>query len=111
MVVKWKAAAAGCAVIAVLAAGYFYGENTYNTGYSSGYDSGYSEGYSEGVADTKGKYAAPAYASNVTVYITMTGEKYHEKGCSYLSSSAIPINLEEAKAEGYTRCGRCHPPR
>jgi hypothetical protein len=37
-----------------------------------------------------------------TVYVTLTGKKYHRDGCWYLASSKIPIRLKEAKAKGYT---------
>lgn len=47
----------------------------------------------------------------VIVYITKTGEKYHQDGCRYLSKSRIPINLSDAKSQGYTPCSVCNPPR
>lgn len=47
--------------------------------------------------------------SSVTVYITRTGTKYHRAGCRYLSKSAIPISLEQAKAR-YSPCSVCRPP-
>lgn len=47
---------------------------------------------------------------STTVYITNTGEKYHQSWCRYLSKSKIPITLSEAKARGYTPCSRCNPP-
>jgi hypothetical protein len=47
----------------------------------------------------------------VTVYVTKTGEKYHNSGCSYLRKSCIPMNLSDAKSGGYTPCSRCHPPQ
>lgn len=50
-------------------------------------------------------------SKELTVYITKTGAKYHSSGCSYLSKSCIPINLSDAKSNGYTPCSRCHPPR
>jgi hypothetical protein len=43
-----------------------------------------------------------------TVYVTRTGSKYHNAGCSYLKSS-IPMKLSEA-ATRYTPCSRCNPP-
>lgn len=48
--------------------------------------------------------------TEITVYITKTGEKYHRLGCSYLSKSCIPISLTEAKKKGYTPCSKCKPP-
>lgn len=44
------------------------------------------------------------------VYITKTGSKYHRDGCRYLSKSRIPINLSDAKAQGYDACSVCDPP-
>ena len=49
--------------------------------------------------------------SDVTVYITKSGEKYHLGNCSYLKSSKIAIKLKDAKAKGYTACSRCNPPK
>jgi hypothetical protein len=46
-----------------------------------------------------------------TVYITKTGKKYHRTNCRYLSRSKIPTSLKDAKANGYTACSVCNPPR
>ena len=35
-----------------------------------------------------------------SVFITRTGEKYHEGSCVHLHSSKIPITLSEAKKRG-----------
>ncbi len=43
-----------------------------------------------------------------TVYITRTGERYHEDGCFHLRKSKFGINIEEAKKRGYTPCKNCH---
>lgn len=43
------------------------------------------------------------------VYVTATGEKYHQVGCGHLSKSAIPITRQEAIAKGYTPCSVCKP--
>jgi micrococcal nuclease len=48
--------------------------------------------------------------TQITVYVTKTGTKYHRAGCSYLRRSAIPTTLKAAKAR-YTPCSRCHPPQ
>ncbi|WP_338826309.1 hypothetical protein MTBGP_11170 [Moorella thermoacetica] len=53
----------------------------------------------------------PVKSSDITVYITRTGKKYHLDGCRYLAKSKIPISLSEAKAMGYTPCSVCGPPR
>lgn len=49
--------------------------------------------------------------SDITVYITRTGSKYHRGSCSYLRKSKIPISLKKVKAMGYGPCSRCRPPR
>ncbi|MFC1489813.1 DNA/RNA non-specific endonuclease [Candidatus Latescibacterota bacterium] len=49
--------------------------------------------------------------STITVYVTNTGSKYHLSGCRYLSQSKISISLSNAKAQGYTPCSVCNPPR
>lgn len=43
-----------------------------------------------------------------TVYITRTGEKYHEDGCHHLRKSKFGIDREEAIRKGYTPCKNCH---
>ncbi|MBC5580906.1 hypothetical protein H8S23_05260 [Anaerofilum sp. BX8] len=48
---------------------------------------------------------------SVTVYVTNTGAKYHAAGCQYLRKSQVPISLDDAKAQGYTPCSKCHPPQ
>ena len=45
------------------------------------------------------------------VYITDTGKKYHTSGCRYLNDSKKAVKLSWAKANGYTACGVCHPPK
>jgi methylphosphotriester-DNA--protein-cysteine methyltransferase len=44
------------------------------------------------------------------VYITRTGIRYHLGSCRHLHSSKIPIEINEAKEEGYTPCKVCKPP-
>lgn len=48
-----------------------------------------------------------AYSADKVVYITKTGTKYHNAGCSYLRKSAIPINLSEA-SQRYSPCSKCN---
>ena len=43
-----------------------------------------------------------------TVYVTKTGNRYHKRGCQYLSQSQIPISLTDARKK-YTPCKRCFP--
>lgn len=47
---------------------------------------------------------------DTTVYVTKTGKKYHNDGCSSLSKSKIAVTLDDAKAQGYTPCSKCNPP-
>ena len=49
--------------------------------------------------------------TGATVYITDSGKKYHTDGCSSLTKSKVPIELEKAKAQGYTPCSKCNPPQ
>lgn len=49
------------------------------------------------------------YAQEDIVYTTKSGKKYHNKDCSYLSDSKIPMSREQAIAEGKTPCSKCHP--
>ena len=51
---------------------------------------------------------ASSTTNSQTVYITKTGKKYHNDGCSSLRKSKIAISLSEAEAEGYTPCQNCH---
>ena len=48
--------------------------------------------------------------SNVTVYITDTGTKYHRVTCGSLYRSQHAISLSEAVKDGYKPCERCNPP-
>ena len=48
--------------------------------------------------------------TEVTVYITKTGKKYHLGNCRYLKKSKIKISLKEACERGYTPCKVCKPP-
>ena len=47
---------------------------------------------------------------SVLVYVTNSGECYHESSCQYLSKSSIEMELEEAIEDGYRPCSRCDPP-
>jgi hypothetical protein len=46
-----------------------------------------------------------------TVFITKTGKKYHQEKCSYLRSTATPIELFEALNRGLGACSVCAPPK
>jgi len=43
------------------------------------------------------------------VYITRTGECYHQGWCSSLRKSKIPVTKKEAIKRGYRPCSRCNP--
>lgn len=53
---------------------------------------------------------AYAASGDTVVYITRTGERYHDAGCQYLSKSCIETTLQAAVNGGYTPCKVCHPP-
>ncbi len=46
--------------------------------------------------------------STSTVYVTATGTKYHNDGCTSLRDSKIAISLEDAQKRGYEPCKLCH---
>lgn len=45
--------------------------------------------------------------ATLTVYVTVTGTKYHQRNCFYLRHSKIAILLDEACEAGYEPCSRC----
>jgi competence protein ComEC len=47
--------------------------------------------------------------TQIEVYVTRTGTRYHLDGCRHLSQSKIPISLEEAR-KTYGPCSVCRPP-
>jgi hypothetical protein len=49
--------------------------------------------------------------SQITVYITRTGERYHRGDCVHLRRSKYAVSLKEAKQRGYTPCKVCRPAR
>jgi micrococcal nuclease len=51
-----------------------------------------------------------AAEGGLTVYVTNSGRRYHEDGCSSLSRSKIAITLADAVRSGYTPCSICKPP-
>ena len=66
------------------------------------------------VSTTESQTTAPpaeTQKTSIEVHITRTGKKYHNAGCGYLSKSDIPIALDDAKAQGYEPCKKCHPPQ
>ncbi len=59
-------------------------------------------------AAAKASVPAKKSSGGGTVYITRTGEKYHQGGCRYLSQSKIAISLADARAQGYDACSVCY---
>lgn len=66
----------------------------------------------EKAATTSSSASSASKASSTTnpqtVYVTKTGKKYHNDGCSSLKKPKIAMSLSEAEAEGYTPCKNCH---
>ena len=89
------------------------------TSYDQGYDDGYAardleehytiEEQSETASPQKIEFSETPDSWNhtQTVYITSTGEKYHQSWCQYLRKSKIAISLDDAIDSGYTACSRC----
>ena len=56
------------------------------------------------------KAPEPSEASEVFVYVTPHGEKYHRKNCRYIQNSTpSKISVSDAIDEGYTACKVCKP--
>lgn len=87
-------------------------DNAYGEGRKAGYDSGHSIGYSVGYkkgyayyTDIKDEYR---FYHNGAVITTTTGKRYHRYGCYHIKNRSIYIfNIENAKAQGYTKCLDC----
>lgn len=62
----------------------------------------------EQVAEQQDSNTAVESNTDVTVYITNTGSKYHTATCRTLKDSKIPISLSDAIGS-YEPCGICHP--
>lgn len=46
-------------------------------------------------------------ALDTPVYVTASGKKYHQEGCSALRSSKSALSVQEAQEKGYTPCAKC----
>lgn len=46
-------------------------------------------------------------AGDTSVYVTASGKKYHQEGCSALRSSKSALSAREAQEKGYTPCAKC----
>ncbi|MDR1863383.1 MAG: thermonuclease family protein [Treponema sp.] len=51
-----------------------------------------------------------AAGESLTVYVTNSGRRYHQEGCSSLKRSKIAVTLADAVRSGYRRCSICKPP-
>ena len=49
-------------------------------------------------------------SEKITVFVTMSGTKYHRDGCRHLGATKIPLTLGEAVRRGYEPCAVCAPP-
>ena len=78
----------------------------YSGGSSGGSSSGSSGSSGSGSGSGGSGSGSGSSGSGTTVYITPTGKRYH-KLASCAGSNAIPIDLYEAIAEGYTPCQKC----
>ena len=64
---------------------------------------------SAATASAQSEPATTEQSISGTVYVTVSGTKYHRADCSFLRSSKIVMSLDEAKEKGYTACSRCNP--
>jgi competence protein ComEC len=62
-------------------------------------------------ASSSARYTAAAADASAVVYITDTGDKYHQSDCRYLKDSKIETTLTKAKTQGYKPCSVCKPPK
>lgn len=112
-------------------------EDGYAQGKSDGYTVGYDEGFAAGasqvfmfqgeatpeeepVAEEQEPVQEPepepevstesSGSSEVIVYVTDTGTKYHQSWCSSLWNSSHEKTLSQAIAQGYGPCKNCDPP-
>lgn len=60
------------------------------------------------IISTTSCYKAPKY--DYTIYITDTGEKYHDEHCRYLRNSKKETKLSKALYKKYKACKVCNPP-
>jgi len=78
------------------------GNNTGNNGNNNGSSSDNNSNGNDKTDETIG-------SSDITVYITRTGQRYHKDGCRHLARSKIETTLSSAKVQGLTACGTCKP--
>ena len=54
--------------------------------------------------------AIPEDKSEISVFVTLTGQNYHTEDCKYLFSSKVQTSLKDAKLS-YSPCKDCNPPQ
>lgn len=102
-------------------------EEGYEEGWDIGYDKGYDEGYSESEYDngendrsgylgpysgTSDTFLTTDTAPEGTVWVTPSGEKYHEGWCRYVGGRhdlTYFHSSADAAAAGYEPCSVCNP--
>lgn len=61
------------------------------------------------VSSSSSSSSAVLSNGDIVVYITPTGEYYHDSDCSYISSKTA-VTLQQAVNAGYRACSKCDPP-
>lgn len=64
---------------------------------------------SQGNSNSSSTTVESSNSTDKVVYITETGKKYHNGGCSYLKKSKIETTKRKAESDGYTPCSKCKP--
>lgn len=80
--------------------------NNYELHAQTYYEAGYNDGLGQKALQTQAETHVYTW-----VYVTGSGEKYHEEDCRYVNDSSKCISLEDAINRGYTPCSVCNPPR
>lgn len=81
--------------------------NRINTTTIEFYDAGYQEGYQDGVRTAQEENRSEEGTASEWVYVAGSGEKYHKKGCQYVTNKSERLSLEDALGKGYEPCSRC----
>ena len=101
----WPLVAITCAVIVAFGAYFGLKGNQPQPAFQT-----YSETSSSNYDNSPSSFAAKANESDSIVYVTRTGQCYHNGTCSYLRKSKVPMKLSEAKMR-YRPCSKCGPPQ
>lgn len=107
----------GILILALI--GYGLYNYAYNTGYDNGHDNGYNAGYRAGQRECEEShydyYTGYGYSdeggiTSSSVFVTMTGSKYHDGYCQYVvgkSNLSYYDNAYAAQLAGYSPCSVC----